>query len=108
MSVQADRERAALIAIISTLKDDAPSLSLSGLNHLVAEAVKSTDWVSHVRGGQSLDVRSTVDWAWASDVGGLIRDRLAEPADDALDHASALEGMTPQQRISYARKHGLG
>lgn len=84
-----------------------PGLTDSALEYLVAEAVKSAHFEGHVVTGESLDLREITDTARRSEIGQLIFADEEDGETGPVDHAKATEGMTPQQRLSYARENGL-
>ena len=90
-----------------TLARAHPDLTDTAFEYLVAEAVKSPLFESHVVTGEVLDLHEITDSARRSEVGQLIFADEDDADAGPVDHAKATESMTPQQRLSYARENGL-
>lgn len=101
-----DRQYEADSAIERALLRDKPDLTDSALGYLRDEARKTVGYRDY-QTGMALDVSAVVRSIKLTDVGTLIYAGGQEADPAPVDHAKAIEGMNSQQRLNYARKHGL-
>lgn len=101
-----DRQFEADTAIERALLRDKPDLTDSALDYLRDEARKTVEYRDY-QTGMALDVTAVVRSIRHSDVGQLIYAKGDATDAAPVDHAKAIEGMNAQQRMNYARKHGL-
>lgn len=101
-----DRQFEADSAIERALLRDKPDLTDSALGYLRDEARKTVEYRDY-QTGMALDVTAVVRSIRRSDVGQLIYADEQKTDTAPIDHAKSIEGMNSQQRMNYARKHGL-
>lgn len=101
-----ERQYEADSAIERALLRDKPDLTDSALGYLLDEARKTVEYRDY-QTGMALDVTAVVRSIKHSDVGQLIYCDEQKADSAPVDHAKAIEGMNSQQRINYARAHGL-
>lgn len=89
----------ALLRLDNTLPDRA-------IEFLVDAGHDTIEFQSYVA-GEALDIRSLVEAVQRSDAGQLVFAAKQEDTSATQDHVQNTAMMTPQQRINYARKHGL-
>lgn len=105
-----ERETRALVAahkIRLALVRAHPELTDSALDFLADAASKTAQFEHHLRYGDPLELAEVLGAAERSDAGQLIFADRAEEGSGPVDHVAATREMSPQDRINYARAHGL-
>jgi len=83
-----------------------PTLTDGALEYLAAAGEKTIEWREAVDAGTDFDVQGCVAAACSSEVGQLIFSHIHDDSG-SINHAVATANMGPQEKLNYARAHGL-
>jgi hypothetical protein len=102
-----DRVRRAELEFVLAAVAKKRDLHIGAITYLLDAVKETVEFQLYVGGGEDVpDVKGMLDAVVNTDVGEMVfAERDEAPAK--LDPATATEGMTPQQKINWARANGL-